>query len=248
MINFYFLLLALVAEILGTVGGFGSSVFFVPIGGFYFDFQTVLGLTAVFHLGSNLSKIYLFKEGFNKKLLINIGVPSVIFVVIGGVLSAYVDSKVLNISLGVFLVSISLLFLIKKDLVIPPKLIPSISGGAASGLAAGLLGTGGAIRGLTMAAFNLEKSVFLATSAMIDLMVDFSRAIVYFANGFIHKQTLYYLPFLLLIGFGGTWIGKKLLAYLPQEKFKQLSLALILLIGVVTFVKVIFPDLNVQLD
>ncbi|MEZ5050309.1 MAG: hypothetical protein R2766_11740 [Saprospiraceae bacterium] len=33
------------------------------------------------------------------------------------------------------------------------------------------LGTGGAIRGLTMAAFNLEKSVFIATSA-VDMMID----------------------------------------------------------------------------
>ncbi|MFT4968316.1 MAG: hypothetical protein ACI9O4_000043 [Chitinophagales bacterium] len=29
-INFVFLLLALLAEIIGTIGGFGSSVFFVP--------------------------------------------------------------------------------------------------------------------------------------------------------------------------------------------------------------------------
>ena len=62
-ISVVFLLLALIAEIIGTIGGFGSSVFFVPIGNFYFDFYSVLGLTAVFHLSSNLSKIFLFKKG-----------------------------------------------------------------------------------------------------------------------------------------------------------------------------------------
>ncbi|MDP1803330.1 MAG: sulfite exporter TauE/SafE family protein, partial [Bacteroidota bacterium] len=30
----YFILLALFAEVIGTVGGFGSSLFFVPIAGF----------------------------------------------------------------------------------------------------------------------------------------------------------------------------------------------------------------------
>ena len=65
-INYIFLLLALLAEILGTIGGFGSSVFFVPLSNFYFDFHSVLGLTALFHLSSNLSKIFHFKKGLNK--------------------------------------------------------------------------------------------------------------------------------------------------------------------------------------
>ena len=83
-ISYIFLLLALLAEIIGTVGGFGSSVFFVPLGNFYFDFESVLGLTAVFHLSSNISKIVLFKRGLNKELLLYIGIPSVVFVIIGG--------------------------------------------------------------------------------------------------------------------------------------------------------------------
>ena len=88
-----FLLLALVAEIIGTIGGVGSSVFFVPIGNFYFDFYTVLGLTAVFHLSSNLSKIFLFKKGLNKFLLLYIGAPSVVFVILGGYLSKIVKNQ-----------------------------------------------------------------------------------------------------------------------------------------------------------
>ena len=159
-----FLLLALVAEIIGTIGGFGSSVFFVPIGNFYFDFYTVLGLTAVFHLSSNLSKIFLFKKGLNKFLLLYIGAPSVVFVILGGYLSKIVKSDYLEVILGVFLIALALLFLIKKNLVIKAEKKESIIGGSLSGLTAGLLGTGGAIRGLTMAAFNLEKSVFIATS------------------------------------------------------------------------------------
>ena len=86
-ISVVFLLLALIAEIIGTIGGFGSSVFFVPIGNFYFDFYSVLGLTAVFHLSSNLSKIFLFKKGVDKKLVLRLGIPSVLFVIIGGYLS-----------------------------------------------------------------------------------------------------------------------------------------------------------------
>ena len=231
-----FLVLALIAEIIGTIGGFGSSVFFVPIGNFYFDFYTVLGLTAVFHLSSNLSKIFLFKKGLNKFLLLYIGVPSVIFVILGGYLSKIVKSDYLEVFLGVFLIGLALLFLIKKNLVVKADKKESIIGGSLSGLTAGLLGTGGAIRGLTMAAFNLEKSIFIATSAFIDFMIDASRTIVYYQNGYIGKEELTYVPFLFAIGIVGTFIGKKILNYIPQQKFKLISLVLILVIGIFTLV------------
>lgn len=239
-INEIFLILALFAEIIGTIGGFGSSVFFVPIGNFYFDFYSVLGLTAIFHLSSNLSKIFLFKKGINKKLLLNIGIPSVVFVIIGGLLSKYINGYKLEIVLGVFLILFSLLFLIKKDFSFNPNKKNSILGGSLSGFSAGLLGTGGAIRGLTMASFNLEKSVFIATSAFIDFIIDFTRSIVYYKNGYIKADILIYIPFLLIIGFIGTYIGKRILKYIPQDKFKKLSLIFILLIGIITIAKLLF--------
>lgn len=239
-IQYDFLFLALLAEIIGTIGGFGSSVFFVPIGNFYFDFHAVLGLTAVFHLSSNVSKILLFRQGLDKKLLWNIGIPSVIFVIIGGLMAKWVDSRILEIVLALFLVALSLFFLINKYFVVHPTRRNALTGGALSGFSAGLLGTGGAIRGLTMAAFNMEKSAFIATSAFIDFLIDFTRTFVYFGNGFIQKKYLIYLPFLLVIGFVGTLIGKRILVFIPQERFKQLSLVLILLVGLITLGKVVW--------
>lgn len=239
-INYIFLLLALVAEIVGTIGGFGSSVFFVPIGNFYFDFYSVLGMTAIFHLSSNLSKIWLFKKGLDKKLLLYIGLPSVIFVILGGFLSKYVNSGALEIVLGVFLVVFSLVFLIKSEIIVLPNKKNAVVGGTLSGFSAGLLGTGGAIRGLTMAAFNLEKNAFIATSAFIDFMIDFSRTFVYYENGYIGKQELTYLPFLFVIGLVGTYLGKRILYHIPQDKFRKLSLLFILLIGLATIAKLAF--------
>jgi uncharacterized membrane protein YfcA len=50
------------------VSGFGSSILFVPLASMFLDFKLVLGITAVFHVFSNLSKIYLFQSGIDKKL------------------------------------------------------------------------------------------------------------------------------------------------------------------------------------
>lgn len=113
---FLFILLALLAEILGTVGGFGSSLFFVPIASYFLDFHSVLGVTALFHVSSNLTKIAFFRKGFDKKLVISIGVPAVLFVIAGAFLSKFIETKILEISLGLFLIVVSLIFLIFKNL------------------------------------------------------------------------------------------------------------------------------------
>lgn len=229
-----FIVLILVAEVAGTIGGFGSSVFFVPIANFYLDFHSVLGLVAIFHLSSNLSKIVLFKKGLDKTLILRIGIPSLIFVILGGILSKYFDGLVLSLSLAIFLIAFSLLFLVKRDLVVKPEKKQSIIGGSLSGFFSGFLGTGGAIRGLTMAAFNLEKSVFIATSAFIDFVIDAARTVIYYQNGFIQEKDFIYIPFLLVIGLVGSYLGKLILKKIPQEKFKRISLYLILIIGIVS--------------
>ena len=237
--DIFFLIFTLIAEIVGTVGGFGSSVLFVPIAANFFDFQTVLGITAVFHIFSNVSKILLFRSGLDKKLLLQIGIPSVLFVIIGGLLSKYFEGTLLETILGIFLIVLSLVFILFPSLSIRPGRVETITGGGLSGFSAGLLGTGGAIRGLTMASFNLKKEIFIATSAAIDLAVDLSRGVVYTYNGYIDKQIWVYIPFLLIIGYLGSWIGKKMLHYIPQTTFRKIALYMILTVGIYTLYKVI---------
>jgi uncharacterized protein len=232
-----FLFLTLIAEILGTIGGFGSSVFFVPLAGFFVDFHSVLGITVMLHMVSNVSKIALFRKAFDKKLVFLIGIPSLIFVLVGSWLTSVIDSELLKLLLGVFLIIMSLFFLIMKQVTIKPNSTNAITGGSISGMIAGLLGTGGAVRGLTMAAFNLEKEVFVATSAIIDFFTDAGRTVIYARQGYIHDHDLYLIPFLFVAAIAGTWIGKVLLKRIDQAQFRTIVLSMILLIGVVSLVQ-----------
>jgi uncharacterized protein len=231
-----FVLLALMAEILGTIGGFGSSIFFVPVAGLFLDFHSVLGVTALFHLFSNISKIALFRKGVNWKLILQLGIPAVVFVTAGAFMSKNISSSVLQTALSVFLILISSLMLVNDRLALRPSVTNTIAGGALSGFAAGLVGTGGAIRGLTLASFNLEKNVFITTSAVIDLGIDFSRSLVYFNNGYMHWHDLYLVLILLFVSFIGTLIGKRIIQRFSPERFKKIVLCFILLTGVYTLV------------
>lgn len=235
-----FVLLALLAEVLGTVGGFGSSLFFVPIAGYFFDFHSVLGITALFHLSSNITKIALFRQGIDKQLILYMGIPAIVTVAIGAWVSRYANSHFLELALAVFLTLFSSLLLLFRSYSISPRPSNAVRGGLVSGFVAGLLGTGGAIRGIVLSAFQLKMQVFIATSAVIDLGIDFSRSVVYGLNGYIHSSDLYLIPPLFGASLAGTYIGKRILTRVSEDGFRSIVLVLILGVGLFTLIRYLY--------
>lgn len=227
-----FFILAFFSEIIGTISGFGSSVFFVPLAGLMFNLKTTLALTGILHIFSTSAQVYLFRKKINWMLLLKIGIPSVLFVLLGAWLNNKIDLKYVEFAMGIFLVGFAVTFFIKKDLKFKPTNFNAISGGAVAGFLAGLIGTGGAIRGATLTAFDLKKGAFVGTSAGIDFAVDLSRTIVYLFNGYLDKKYIWYIPALFVLAYAGAWIGKKLLNKIPDDIFKKIVLILILAVGV----------------
>ncbi|MES2799971.1 MAG: sulfite exporter TauE/SafE family protein [Bacteroidota bacterium] len=235
-----FIGLALIAEIIGTISGFGSSILFVPIASLFFDFTTVLGITAVFHVFSNLSKILLFRKGIDKNIALKLGIPAVIFVSIGAFLTKYIASKIIETCMYFILMILAIYLVINFSKKLKSTNKNLYIGGILSGFIAGIAGTGGAIRGLTLAAFQLPKDVFIATSALIDLGVDSSRAAIYIWNGYLSTQYLVLLPFLIGISILGSFLGKLLLKRTNEKTFRIVVLSIIVASAVFQLLKFFF--------
>lgn len=230
---FIFFLLALLAEIVGTISGFGSSILFVPLASLVVDFKVVLGITAVFHVFSNLSKIYLFQKGIDKQIALKLGIPAVLFVTLGAWLTNYIPQKEIELGMNFIIFSIALYMMSGHHKRIKESNTNLYLGGTLSGFFAGLIGTGGAIRGITLAAFNLEKDAFIATSAIIDMGVDVSRAGVYIASGYFQREHVILIPFLIIISIAGSYAGKRILNYIPEKTFQYIVLGVILLTSLI---------------
>lgn len=232
-------MLLLAAEVLGTVGGFGSSMLVMPLAGFFLPFDQALGLTALFHVFSNGAKMILFREGVSRWLLLWLGIPAVIGVIVGARLTVRFDERMLSLLLGALLVCMGVLLLIRSQWKLKATRGNAVWGGAVSGAIAGLAGTGGAVRGVTLAAFGLSKNAFVSTSAWIDMGVDLSRSVVYASHGFLTEAVLVYLPTMAVASFAGSWLGKKALQRIPQELFRKVVLGLVVIMGLVTIVQVV---------
>lgn len=240
MSTILFLLVALISEILGTVGGFGSSAIFVPLAGFFYGLQAVLALTSLLHVFSNSAKLILFRKTINYKIVLWIGIPSVVMVIIGAQLNSRIELKYAELMLGIFLILFSSFLFIAPRFKLKPSNGNAVVSGSLAGFFAGIIGTGGAIRAMGLAAFNLEKSTFVATSAAVDLGVDLSRSTVYIYNGYLSRDLYFYIPILLVIAVAGSWIGKKILDKVSQENFKKIVLLLLFAIGVTQLIKALW--------
>ena len=234
---FWFTLLSLLAEVLGTIGGFGSSLFFVPIAALFLDFHQVLGVTALFHVFSNTSKIYYFRKGFNKKIMLELGISSVLFVILGAVCSKFLNTKILELLLAIFLISISVVLYFFQNIKLEVNTRNSVLGGATSGFIAGIVGTGGAIRGAVLSSYNLPKEIFISTSAFIDLATDSARGVVYYSEGYITEELWVYIPVLLIVSIVGTYLGKILLQKISETQFKKIVLLLVFATGLFSLIK-----------
>ena len=116
------------------------------------------------------------------RLLLLLGIPSVAGVIIEAYLSTKLTLKFDQLTLGLFLISFSLFPASEpKRQNLCHEVYRDQRRRGVAGFLAGLIGTGGALRGLALAAFDLEKGVFVATSAGIDSGVDFSRMVIYCA-------------------------------------------------------------------
>jgi uncharacterized protein len=229
-----------VVEIVGTLGGFGSSMLLIPLAGIFLPFHEVLLITALLHVVSNVFKIMLFREGLNRSLLMNMGIPSIAGVLLGAWLSGWVTDQLAGLLVGSFLTGFSIWMLMHQQWKLSAGLRNAAITGSLAGFTAGLLGTGGAIRGMGLAAFDLSKQVFIATSAAIDLGVDSSRLLVYWSKTDMPNNFWLVFPGLLVASWTGTWTGKRILEKVPQERFRQLVLLLVLAIGIFTLSRAIY--------
>lgn len=216
-----FFVAALFAEVIGTLAGFGSSTIFLPIALFFYDFKTSLVLVALFHVFGSIGRITFFRQSIHWKLLLQFGLPSVIFTIIGALLVNYISQPLLKLILGVFLVVFVVSSLWKPQLRLKQNNQNSFLGGGLSGFFAGLIGTGGAIRSAFLTTFRLEKAVYLSTAAVISLAVDLTRIPIYLKNDFLPRELFVLVPFLFLTAIVGSFIGKKLVVRIPQELFRK---------------------------
>ena len=183
IVNFLFIFISYLAAVVATLAGFGSSALLVPVAIHFMDVRTAVFIVACFHLFNNLFKIRLFWRKIDFKTFLLFGIPSIIFAFIGAFFISVLPVEIIKKILGIFLIIYAVYSLIKPRLAVKKSKWTAIAGGSLSGLLAGLIGLGGAIRGAFLIIFNLAKEAYVGTSAAIAMVIDLTRIPTYIFTG-----------------------------------------------------------------
>jgi len=222
-----------IASFVGTLTGFGTSTLLVPVLLSFYPIGQTLLFVGIIHWFGNIWKLLLFRKGFQWKLILSFGIPGIAATYIGASLVFEISTVLLSRILGSFLIIYVIYLFTKSSFKIKQNLIAGACGGALSGFFAGLFGMGGAIRGLFLTSFDLPKAVYIATAGAIALTIDTTRLTTYIINDAR-------LPVLLLRGllifvpasFLGAKMAKSVVDKIPQEYFRKVIAAFLLLMGI----------------
>ncbi|MBI3323728.1 MAG: sulfite exporter TauE/SafE family protein [Candidatus Omnitrophica bacterium] len=223
---------AFVAEVIGTMAGFGAATVLTPIASWFFDIKTAVAVVACFHLFGNASRLWFFGRFADWTIVRRFGAVAILSSLVGAQAAAILPSSAVRVLLGGFLVVYAMLELAGvMELRVAPTSGTLLGGGLISGLIAGLIGTGGAIRSLCLLSFDLPKEAYLGTSALIALVVDATRLPVYLAEGLVPLRLLPVVGALIVVAFGGAWTGQRFVRRIPARQFKRLVAVMLLLMG-----------------
>ncbi len=226
-------LLTLIASIVGTVTGFGTSTIMVPVLVLFLPPVEAIFLVAIIHWFGDIWKMIFFRSGIRLRLILFFGLTGLLASFFGASLSLGTSEAVLLRALGFFIALSAIVLLSKKQFRLPSGNATAVAGGLLSGFFAGLFGTGGAIRGLFLSAFNLPKATYIATAGTLGLMADTARIVTYAGGGIkLPSMLAYGLLIFIPASLLGAAIAKKIVNHIPQTHFRAVVAIFLLLVGI----------------
>lgn len=242
-------LTSLIASGLTFFSGFGLGTILTPVFAVFFDLPIAVALTAIVHFLNNLFKLILIGKHANRSVILQFGIPSLLFAFAGAYLLEQLSHSeaVYTYMLGETMkditpveicIAVLIFFFALQDL-IPRLSIKKMEGktlwigGALSGFFGGLSGHQGALRSSFLVQANLSKEAFVATGTVIACIVDVARISIYLTVGSLltdAAQADYtYVVVAVFAAFGGALIGRQLLKKVTL-RFVQMLVGLLLLL------------------
>lgn len=186
------------ASLLTLFSGFGLGTLLMPVVAIFFPVAVAVALTAFVHLLNNLFKLAALWRDVNWPVSLKFGVPALLATIPGALLltsledlpqitsyqlfglHAAITPVKLAVGLLLILFAFAEWFSFAKKVNISAKYLPW--GGVLSGFFGGLSGHQGAFRSAFLLHAGLNPGQFIATNAVIAVLVDITRLAVYGLN------------------------------------------------------------------
>jgi uncharacterized membrane protein YfcA len=229
---------AIAAGAVASVSGFGIGSLLTPLLALHAGTKTAVAAVSIPHLIGTGLRFWYLRGSVDRAVLWRFGLTSAAGGLAGALLNARAPSPALTVVLGCLLVFAGAAQLTGQARTWRFHGSVAWIAGAVSGLFGGLVGNQGGIRSAALLGFDLPKERFVATATAIALFVDAARMPVYVVVERTQVAAIWVLVALATAGVvAGTLAGERLLARVPEARFRQIVGAIILVLGVVILLR-----------
>jgi len=247
-------LVAFGVSLLTLFSGFGLGTLLMPAFALYFPIEVAVASTAVVHAANNVFKVGLLGRGAPREVVIRFGIPAIFASFVGAICLSLLsgqstigswsflgrDAEItwVKLVMGTLILGFSLFELVPalRSLQAPVRWLPL--GGALSGFFGGLSGHQGALRAIFLTPLGLSPTQFVSTQAVLALLVDAARLLVYGGSFFLLRESAaaeaipwHLVATATVCAFAGAYIGKRLLPKMTVASLRLVVGVLLVVVG-----------------
>ena len=223
----YFLIFASMAtSFITSAFGIGGGAVLLGLLAVKLPPVALLPIHGIVQIGSNLGRTIIFFKDIKKETLIPFTIGTIIGSIIGGSIFIQIDAWLLQLSISLFI----LWSVYGKIPIIGSKQITI--GGAFSGLMTMFFGASGTLVAGMVKTLNLEPVKHLATHSALMSIQHLIKVVVFGFVGFAYSEYFLLIFLMIISGFAGTILGKKILVKYGSKYFKLILNATLTIIAI----------------
>jgi len=221
-----------ISGIIKGTTGFGFALLSVPFLVYYIPIKTLIPIITLFNLFSSIQILYQLRHIKITKRIIFLSISGVIGVILGSLLLLYLTDSVLKLFTAIFLVFISILFLLGYRFKVRKLKRGNIIAGFISGILGGSTSMSGPTLALFLTSIKLDTQHFRHTFAWFSVITSVVAMIDFVKIGLVTTQALSIFGITVPILFTSIYIGKKVSMKIPQAIFYKSVVGITLLAGI----------------
>jgi len=226
-------------SVISGVIGMGGGVTLIALMGLIIPFTTLIPLHGIIQLVSNSSRAFFLRDKIKKEIFI----PMVCGIPFGVIPAVYLIKNIENKDHFLLLLVILIAYVLFKPKKFPEIKIPFWAFsfvGAMAGFMGMLIGATGPLIAVFFLRDDITKEEIVATKAMSQTVVHFSKIPAFLAIGFNYTEYLIPIAIFSFAAILGTKLGTILLQRVNEKLFKRIYTTVLFLSGLRILYKVIF--------
>lgn len=235
----FFVMVALVAFIIGlSKGGLGGTLgaLATPLMALVMPADRVIGLVLPILMLADIFAVALHWGRWNGRLVWLLIPGSILGVTIGTFFITNAPTRSLQIALGVIILLFAIYRISEKRILKSLKYQPcdwhGLLAGTVTGFSSALAHTGGPPVSIYLLMQEVTPRVFIATSAIFFLILNWIKVPYYFYARLFDFQKLWQIAWLLPLVPIGVWVGRWAAGKVNKEIFEQIIIALLVVTAV----------------